>query len=52
MSINTVQFQKGLSLPEFYKTYGTEQQCRDALIQMRWPKGFVCPECCIAVYSV
>ena len=45
MSINTVQFQKGLSLPEFYNTYGTEQQCRDALIQMRWPKGFVCPEC-------
>ena len=45
MSINTVQFQKGLSLPEFYKAYGTEQQCRDALIQMRWPKGFVCPEC-------
>lgn len=45
MSINAVQFQKGLSLREFFETYGTEQQCRDALFQMRWRKGFVCPAC-------
>jgi transposase-like protein len=45
MSLNTVQFQKGMSLPTFLSTYGTEQQCREALKQWRWPKGFACPEC-------
>ena len=45
MSQNSVQFQKGLSLPNFLASYGTEQQCRDALFEMRWPDGFVCPDC-------
>lgn len=45
MSRNTVQFQKGLSMATFIESYGTEQQCRDALVQMRWPNGFVCPAC-------
>jgi hypothetical protein len=27
MLINTVQFQKGLSLPEFLEQYGTKEQC-------------------------
>jgi len=45
MAKNMIQFQKGLSLPEFLITYGTEGQCRDALFRMRWPHGFVCPDC-------
>jgi transposase-like protein len=45
MSMNRVQFQKGLSLPEFMNRYGTEAQCEQALIAARWPSGFVCPAC-------
>jgi len=40
-----IQFQKGLSLTSFLESYGTEDQCREALIQSRWPNGFECPEC-------
>ncbi len=45
MARNTVQFQKGLSEPEFERQFGTEEQCRAAVIGSRWPEGFVCPEC-------
>lgn len=45
MAKNQVQFQKGLSLKQFLSEYGTEDQCHDALVQWRWPKGFVCPQC-------
>ena len=45
MSINRIQFQIGLSMPEFLKQFGTEAQCEAALEQSRWPQGFVCP-CC------
>ena len=45
MARNKVQFQRGLSLAEFNKLYGTEDQCHDALVKMRWPDGFVCPKC-------
>ena len=45
MKRNQVQFQKGLSLNEFLKHYGTEQQCFDALFKWRWPNGFECPNC-------
>jgi transposase-like protein len=34
-----------LSLSTFIKTYGTEDQCFDALYEWRWPKGFQCPQC-------
>ena len=37
---NKVQFQKGVSLNDFIKQYGTEAQCFDALYAWRWPKGF------------
>lgn len=30
---------------EFERAYGTEDQCRQALIEMRWPDGFACPRC-------
>lgn len=45
MARNKVQFQKGLSLNEFLKQYGTEEQCFDALYALRWPDGFRCPFC-------
>ena len=41
----SVQFQKGQSLAEFTDRYGSEEQCRAALFQARWPQGFECPEC-------
>lgn len=45
MAINWVQFQKGLSLPEFQERYGTEAKAYRALYRARWPKGFRCPQC-------
>lgn len=45
MAKNIIQFQKGISLPQFLSQYGTEEQCRDALFNMRWPQGFQCPKC-------
>ena len=45
MARNKVQFQKGLSLSNFLKAYGTEEQCFEALFAWRWPEGFRCPHC-------
>jgi transposase-like protein len=45
MSRNAIQFQKGLSLPEFLSFYGTDEQCEAALEKTRWPDGFRCPRC-------
>ena len=45
MGRNTIQFQKGLSVPEFLQLYGTEVQCEEALAKIRWPNGFRCPRC-------
>lgn len=45
MKMNRVQFQAGLSMPEFFERYGCEQKCRQALAAARWPNGFVCPAC-------
>ncbi len=52
MAKNPIQFQSGLSLTKFLEHYGTEQQCRDALFRLRWPEGFVCPECGNGTYCV
>jgi len=30
---------------ELHRSYGTEAQCEAALTQVRWPSGFVCPQC-------
>ena len=35
MARNGIQFQKGLSLPEFQKLYGSEAQCESALEKAR-----------------
>src|SRR5260221_6523641 len=45
MARNKVQFQKGLSEAQFAILYGTEDQCREAVMRWRWPSGFVCPVC-------
>lgn len=45
MSMNRIQFQSALSLPEFLSTCGTAAVCERALQRGRWPKRFVCP-CC------
>lgn len=45
MAINAIQFQKGLSLAQFMKEYGTEAQCEEALVAARWPHGFECAHC-------
>ena len=34
-----------MSLPTFLERYGSEAQCRDALMRMCWPGGFRCPHC-------
>ena len=45
MAKSKVQFQKGYSLFDFFKDYGTEAQCENALLAWRFPNGFICPEC-------
>ena len=34
-----------MTFNEFVKRFSTEEQCRDYLFQLRWPKGFKCPRC-------
>jgi transposase-like protein len=43
--MNWVQFQQGMSLPEFLRSFGTEEQCAEGVMRARWPEGFVCPRC-------
>lgn len=52
MAMNRIQFQSGLSMPEFLKDYGTEEQCEQALEVLRWPEGFHCPRCSGAAHYV
>ena len=33
------------SLLEFEDRFATDQACRDYLVPLRWPQGFVCPRC-------
>jgi hypothetical protein len=30
---------------EFQKMFGSDEQCELALLKMRWPRGFICPNC-------
>jgi len=41
MAMNRIQFQPGLSMPEFFQQYRTEAQCEAALEKARWPEGRV-----------
>ncbi|MFO0297951.1 MAG: transposase, partial [Pseudomonadota bacterium] len=45
MAQNAVQYQRGLSLPEFFDQHGSQEQCEDLGRAWRWPGGFVCPRC-------
>jgi transposase-like protein len=51
MPTNRIQFQPGLSLASFFQRYGTRAQCQQALFEMRWPSGFVCPKCASSEHS-
>jgi transposase-like protein len=50
--MNRIQFQPGLSMPEFFRQFGTEAQCEAALEGARWPQGFRCPCCGGAAHCV
>lgn len=45
MAYNPIQFQQGMSLPEFLQSFGIESACCEAVLRARWPGGFVCPRC-------
>ena len=45
MAFNQIQFQHGMSIPEFLRSFGTEAQCAEAIKSVRWPEGFRCPRC-------
>ena len=45
MAKNKIQYQRGFSLFELSDEYGTEEQCETALLNWRWPEGFICPNC-------
>ncbi len=40
-----IQFQNGLSLPEFIDKFGTRNQCESHLYKTKWPSGFTCTKC-------
>ncbi len=42
---NPIQFQKGIGFKEYQRYFGTEELCKQALRNFRWPDGFVCPTC-------
>lgn len=52
MSMNRIQFQPGLSMPEFLKQFGTEAQGEAGLKQARWPQGSACPRCAHKGHSI
>ena len=52
MSMNQIQFQRGVSMPEFFERYGSEVQCAATLVALRWPQGFRCPRCASAEHDV
>lgn len=45
MAQNRVQYQRGLSMPEFFDAYGSVEQCEALVRGWRWPGGFSCPRC-------
>jgi hypothetical protein len=36
---------RGLSEAAFRQRYGTEEQCQEALFELRWGRGWTCPRC-------
>ena len=52
MAFNPIQFQHGMSLPEFMDRFSTADQCAQAVKLARWPDGFRCPRCDAAEHWV
>ena len=52
MAMNLIQFQRGLPLTHFLKSFGSEEQCMAAVMAARWPQGFVCPRCGLSPHCV
>ena len=52
MAYNPIQFQHGMSLPEFLQCFGTEAACIEAVRRARWPDGFSCPRCSGSAHCV
>ena len=52
MSFNQIQFQQGMSIPEFLSIFGTQAQCTEAVKHSRWPGGFRCSRCSGADHCV
>ena len=52
MPMNQIQFQRGVSMPEFFERYDTEAQFAAALVVLRWPQGFRCPRCASEAHYV
>lgn len=52
MSSHRIQFQHGMSIPEFLSNFGSEAQCAEAIKSARWPEGFRCPRCDAADHYV
>ena len=46
MAMNRVQFQRGLSMPEFMDRYGSQDKCEAAVMVSRWPGGFCLSRMC------
>jgi len=51
MTTNSVQYQHGLPMLDFFQEYGTVQQCEALVRSWRWPGGFVCPRCATTEHS-
>jgi transposase-like protein len=51
MAMNKIQFQAGLSMRDFQKHYGTDEQCEAALFASRWPQGWSCSRCACTRYA-
>ena len=45
MAMNKVQNQRGLSMLEFFDSYGSQDDCETMVRGWRWPEGFACPRC-------
>lgn len=52
MAYNLIQFQQGMSLPEFLERFGTQAACAEAVRRARWPNGFRCPRCAGTAHCV
>ncbi len=45
MKNSPFQFEKDFNMSAFKQCYGTEDKCREALFNTRWPDGYHCPKC-------